>query len=221
MNPKPFFRWCLILGIYVFILKWLQNRLWTPQSRRLWTSTKHLIVLATTTITHLRTLTSVWFCSAFLFFPPRLQFFEARKPLSATPDSAFHSAEQQRYSQTYSELPGEPLRGDLQQHPQEALLGQVFPFPDRWPCTAALKWDSYTDWKDGWKLWLRFLTLLAVSFTVSSMPEPNSTTWLSKSTPCADYGSGTKREIPVNAAMCHAVCRWLHSTTGVCFLHLL
>lgn len=96
--------------------------------------------------------------------------FRAQKPLFATPDSAFHRPEQQRCSQTYSELPRELSKGDLQQHPQEALSGQIFPFPDRWPCTAALKWDSYTNWKAGWKLWLQFHTLLTVPYTVSSVP---------------------------------------------------
>lgn len=51
---------------------------------------------------------------------------------TAAPGPAFPMSEQQRYSQTYSELPHHLLKGDLQQHQQEALSGQTFPFPDRW-----------------------------------------------------------------------------------------
>ncbi|XP_068547936.1 complex I assembly factor TIMMDC1, mitochondrial isoform X1 [Anas acuta] len=51
---------------------------------------------------------------------------------TAAPGPAFPMSEQQRYSQTYSELPHHLLKGDLQRHQWEALSGHTFPFSDRW-----------------------------------------------------------------------------------------
>lgn len=153
--------------------------------------------------------------------------FRDQKPLLATPDSAFHSPEQQWYSQT---LFWAPTRA-LERWPAAAPTGSTLRADTSLPRQLAMHSSTETGQPHKLGSWMEALAL--VSYTSYSFfysffhawsgkwLNQISTTWLSKSTPCAHYGSGTKREIPVNAAVCHAVCRWLHSTTWVCFLHLL